>query len=100
MVRHPLSGQSVVQARRRRSSASPRVLAKGQSPVTARLVADALRAGNGEARTAADIAAELGIARATAQRYLAALAQTGSATMSLRYGSTGRPEHLYRWAAV
>ena len=72
---------------------------KGQSPVTARLVADALRAGNGDARTAADIAAELGIARATAQRYLAALAQTGSATMSLRYGSTGRPEHLYRWAA-
>jgi two-component system CitB family response regulator len=72
---------------------------KGQSAVTARLVADALRNGNGQARTAADIAAELGIARATAQRYLAALAQTGSATMSLRYGSTGRPEHLYRWAA-
>jgi len=72
---------------------------KGQSAVTARLVADALRAGAGEARTAAEIAAELGIARATAQRYLAALAQTGSATMSLRYGSTGRPEHLYRWSS-
>ncbi|MCP2260020.1 two-component system, CitB family, response regulator [Streptoalloteichus tenebrarius] len=70
---------------------------KGQSPVTARLVADALRSA-GEARSAAEIAAELGIARATAQRYLAALAQSGSATMSLRYGATGRPEHQYLWS--
>jgi two-component system CitB family response regulator len=70
---------------------------KGQSAVTARLVAERLAAQPRVARTAAEIAAELGIARATAQRYLAALEQAGSATMSLRYGSTGRPEHLYRW---
>jgi len=69
---------------------------KGQSPVTVRLVADALRAA-GEPRSAAAVAAELGIARATAQRYLAALAQDGVATMTLRYGTTGRPEHLYTW---
>lgn len=69
---------------------------KGQSPVTARLVADALRAA-GAPRSAAEVAAELGIARATTQRYLAALAQDGTATMSLRYGVTGRPEHLYTW---
>jgi two-component system CitB family response regulator len=68
---------------------------KGQSPVTIRLVAEALRAARAP-RTAAEIATELGIARATAQRYLAALAQSGTAEMRLRYGS-GRPEHLYIW---
>jgi two-component system CitB family response regulator len=70
---------------------------KGQSPVTARLVAELLRTSPQQSRTAAEIAAELGIARATAQRYLAALEQGGSITMTLRYGSTGRPEHLYCW---
>jgi len=69
---------------------------KGHSPVTARLVADALRAAAAP-RSAAALAAELGIARATAQRYLATLAESGRATMTLRYGSTGRPEHLYTW---
>lgn len=69
---------------------------KGQSPVTAKLVSDALRAADGPC-SAAEIATALGIARATAQRYLAALAQEGTATMSLRYGLTGRPEHQYGW---
>jgi two-component system CitB family response regulator len=71
---------------------------KGQSPVTAKLVSEALRTAGGP-RSAAEIAAGLGIARATAQRYLAALAQEGAATMSLRYGLTGRPEHQYEWRA-
>ncbi|HEY0499108.1 MAG TPA: response regulator [Kutzneria sp.] len=69
---------------------------KGQSPVTAKLVSDALREASGPC-SAAEIATTLGIARATAQRYLAALAQEGTATMSLRYGLTGRPEHQYEW---
>jgi response regulator of citrate/malate metabolism len=69
---------------------------KGQSPVTAKLVSDALREAPGPC-SAAEIASGLGIARATAQRYLAALAQEGAATMSLRYGLTGRPEHQYEW---
>lgn len=69
---------------------------KGQSPVTARLVTDALRSADGS-RSAAEIAAQLGIGRATAQRYLAALAADGTATMGLRYGTTGRPEHEYTW---
>ena len=69
---------------------------KGQSPVTARLVAEALRRSE-EPVTAAGIAEQLGISRATAQRYLAALADEGRATMTLRYGSTGRPEHRYTW---
>ena len=71
---------------------------KGQSAVTVRLVSDALRAA-AEPRTAAEVADELGISRATAQRYLAALARDGAAEMRLRYGTTGRPEHRYRWLA-
>ncbi len=67
---------------------------KGQSPVTAHLVREALEAGEGP-RSAAEIADQLGIARATAQRYLAALVDEHKAVMRLRYGSTGRPEHEY-----
>jgi two-component system CitB family response regulator len=69
---------------------------KGQSPVTARLVTDALRRA-GRPRSAIEIATELGIARATAQRYLGALAENGEARIGLRYGATGRPEHEYTW---
>jgi two-component system CitB family response regulator len=72
---------------------------KGQSAVTVRLVSEALRQA-GTPRTAAEIADELGISRATAQRYLAALARDGTAEMRLRYGATGRPEHRYRWLAL
>lgn len=72
-------------------------LPKGRSPVTAELISDALR-NAATPRSAADIAAELGVSRATAQRYLAGLAESGSARMTLRYGTTGRPEHLYQWA--
>ena len=71
-------------------------LPKGQSPVTARLVAEQLRLAD-DPVTAAGIAEQLGISRATAQRYLAALSEEGRATMTLRYGSTGRPEHRYTW---
>ncbi|HEY3687551.1 MAG TPA: response regulator [Streptosporangiaceae bacterium] len=71
-------------------------LPKGRSPVTAELISDALRTSEAP-RSAADIAAELGVSRATAQRYLAGLAQAGTARMTLRYGTTGRPEHLYHW---
>ncbi|WIM93000.1 response regulator [Actinoplanes oblitus] len=72
---------------------------KGQSAVTVHLVSQALRQAS-QPRTAAEIADELGISRATAQRYLAALARDGVAEMRLRYGSTGRPEHRYRWLAA
>lgn len=70
---------------------------KGQSSVTARLVTERLRTAD-DALTAADVADALGISRATAQRYLAALVEERQATVGLRYGSTGRPEHLYRWS--
>ncbi|MEV0409071.1 response regulator [Actinoallomurus sp. NPDC050550] len=72
--------------------------AKGQSSVTARLVAEALQRA-GEPRSAAEISDEVGISRATAQRYLASLAQAGRVHVTLRYGTTGRPEHQYDWRA-
>ena len=75
--------------------AMPRAV-KGQSPVTSRLVAEALRRA-GEPRSAVEISDEVGISRATAQRYLASLAQSGRVLVTLRYGSTGRPEHEYAW---
>lgn len=70
---------------------------RGQSPVTARLVGDALRRADAP-RSAAEIADEVGVSRATAQRYLAALAQAGRVVVTLRYGATGRPEHQYAWS--
>lgn len=69
---------------------------KGQSPVTASLVRDALEAAENPV-SAADLGTQLGIARATAQRYLAGLVDEGLAVMRLRYGGTGRPEHEYEW---
>jgi response regulator of citrate/malate metabolism len=73
------------------------VAPKGQSQATSRLVSDRLRA-TGAPLSAAEVAAQLGIARATAQRYLTALADAGTVEMRLRYGVTGRPEHEYLWA--
>ncbi|GGQ29810.1 two-component system CitB family response regulator [Actinomadura coerulea] len=70
---------------------------KGRSPVTTRLVGDALRRADAP-RSAAEIADEVGISRATAQRYLAALAEAGRVVVTLRYGATGRPEHQYAWS--
>jgi two-component system CitB family response regulator len=48
--------------------------------------------------TATEVAERAGISRGTARRYLEYLAAIGAIQLSLRYGVTGRPEHLYRWA--
>lgn len=50
---------------------------------------------SGEYSSALEVAREVGVSRATAQRYLSALVDEGSADIQLRYGSTGRPEHRY-----
>ncbi|GAB2972867.1 response regulator [Amycolatopsis acidiphila] len=71
---------------------------KGQSSATARLVSEQLQRA-ARPLSAAEIANELGVARATAQRYLTALAEAGTVEMRLRYGATGRPEHEYSWRA-
>lgn len=49
----------------------------------------------GDQRSAAAVAEQVGVSRATAQRYLSALVDEGVIEMQLRYGSTGRPEHRY-----
>lgn len=49
-------------------------------------------------QSTAEVAAAVGISRTTAQRYLSSLADEGAVTISLRYGSTGRPEHRYNAA--
>ncbi|TNC29509.1 response regulator [Amycolatopsis alkalitolerans] len=69
---------------------------KGRSGATARLVSEQLQRA-ARPLSAAEIASELGVARATAQRYLTALAEAGTIEMRLRYGATGRPEHEYSW---
>jgi response regulator of citrate/malate metabolism len=74
-----------------------RALPKGISAPTLTLVVEALRRSDGEV-TAVEVAARAGVSRGTARRYLEYLAATGASELSLRYGSTGRPEHLYRLA--
>jgi response regulator of citrate/malate metabolism len=61
---------------------------------TLKLVYEAVSASDGNV-SAADIAAIVGISRATAQRYLTRLEQTNVIQLELRYGYTGRPENRY-----
>lgn len=77
--------------------ASRNELPKGMSQATARLVADTLRQAEGDL-SAADVAKRTGTARVTARRYLEHLCGEGRATLHMRYGSAGRPEHRYHWA--
>jgi response regulator of citrate/malate metabolism len=71
-----------------------RELPKGHSAPTAELIVEAL--GDGAALSAGEVAERVGVSRATAQRYLAMLADAGELRLALRYGSAGRPEHEYR----
>ena len=71
-------------------------VAKGRSAVTADAVRDVLLA-TSEPLTAAEVADATGVSRATAQRYLSDLSRSGRVALSLRYGTTGRPEHRYSW---
>lgn len=77
----------------RRAPGSP-ALPKGYSAPTAGLILDALGATR-EPLSAGQVAERVGVSRATAQRYLAQLAETGQVELTLRYGSAGRPEHRY-----
>ncbi|GAA2147570.1 response regulator [Kitasatospora kazusensis] len=78
-----------------RPTALPAVPAKGHSAPTLSLVLAAVRAG-GRDLSAAQVAEQTGVSRATAQRYLSYLVREGLARLELRYGTTGRPEHRYR----
>ena len=75
---------------------TPRALPKGLNATTLESVRDAVRA-TGEPLTASEVAGRCGLSRVTARRYLEHLAVEGVVTLSMRYGGTGRPEHLYSW---
>jgi response regulator of citrate/malate metabolism len=75
---------------------TPRTLPKGLNATTLEAVRDAVR-DTGEPLTASEVAGRCGLSRVTARRYLEHLAVEGVVTLSMRYGGTGRPEHLYAW---
>ena len=64
------------------------------SSATKQLVLQALQDANAP-MSASEVAAAIGVSRATAQRYLAGLAAGNEVTVSLRYGTTGRPEQEF-----
>ena len=75
-----------------------RILHGNASPAATRSPTETLlleQLGDAEC-SAAEAAERTGISRATAQRHLAALVGRGLVEVSLRYGTTGRPEHRYR----
>lgn len=67
---------------------------KEHSSLTERAVIQAVATATAP-MSATEVADRVGISRATAQRYLALLSQEGRLETQLRYGSTGRPEHLF-----
>lgn len=71
--------------------------AGGEGPSLARSATEQLilEAITGGEFSAAELAAQVGISRATAQRHLSALATRGLVDVRLRYGAAGRPEHRY-----
>ena len=78
------------------SAGSEPGLPKGHSPTTAEAVRRALVNAEGPL-SAQEIADRTGLSRQTAQRYLKLLERTGRATLTLKYGDAGRPEHRYIW---
>lgn len=68
-------------------------LPKGFAQATLARVRAALQ--ESEPMSAAEVAEVAGISRVSARRYLDMLVSRGELALSLRYGSTGRPEHRY-----
>ena len=80
---------------RRPGSAQAGPLPKGMSPETAQLVETVLRE-CADTLSATEAAEQVGISRVSARRYLEHFVTEGRAEVSLRYGTTGRPERRYR----
>ncbi|MGK8558672.1 response regulator transcription factor [Nocardia gipuzkoensis] len=77
-----------------RPAATTAASATATSSPTKDLVLQSIREAGGPL-SAGEVATAIGVSRATAQRYLAALVSSGAVRMRLRYGSTGRPEQEY-----
>lgn len=71
-------------------------LPKGLSAATLALVAQSVREAGADV-SALEVARTTGISRVTSRRYLEHLSRTGVVAISMRYGSSGRPEHRFRW---
>jgi response regulator of citrate/malate metabolism len=61
---------------------------------TKQLVLDALRSAD-QPMWSAELSAQIGVSRATAQRYLSTLANSDEVKIQLRYGTTGWPEQEF-----
>lgn len=77
-----------------RSEPIEREIPKGMSDATMELIVSIVGAADGEI-SAAEVADGSGVSRVTARRYLEHLRRSGRIGMRLRYGSSGRPTHLY-----
>jgi response regulator of citrate/malate metabolism len=77
-----------------RGSSSPSTLRRYLAP-TMQKILDVIRSAACPIG-ASQVARELGVSRPTAQRYLTKLESQGLIELQLEYGSTGRPNHLYR----
>jgi len=79
-----------------RAPETEEALPKGFSERTAELVVRVVaECGADRQVSAVEVSALAAISRSTAQRYLKILADRGRLRLSLRYGESGRPEHLY-----
>ncbi|MEU0674253.1 response regulator [Streptomyces sp. NPDC006172] len=79
-----------------RTPEAEHVAPKGYSARTADLVSRTVaEQGPGRQVSAQEVSELARISRSTAQRYLKFLAESGKLQLALRYGDSGRPEHLY-----
>lgn len=76
---------------------TPAPLPKGMSAETLALVRELLGSSPRVEWSAQACASEVGLSRVSARRYLEHLARQGQVTVTLRYGTPGRPERLFRW---
>ena len=81
-----------------RHGGAEETLPKGLSRPTLELVTRILQEAGGDL-TAVEVAELANLSRVTARRYVDHLVQLGRVEVVMRYGSPGRPEHLYHLAA-
>lgn len=77
-----------------RAGTESKAVPKGLAEETLNMIEQVLRT-SGQEMSAEDVAAEAGVSRVTARRYLDYLRKMDRIQMRSRYGSSGRPQHLY-----
>ena len=80
-----------------RTSDSEKSLPKGISAPTLAHVVGILRTAGG-GLSSAELAERANLSQGIARRYLKFLADSGMVSLTLRYATVGRPEHIYRWS--